>query len=241
MSMIDPSPAFDLAGVTLRQFRPAAPEPLRLTLLLHGWTGDENVMWIFASRLPADVWLAAPRAFHPAPMGGYSWTGAQPDAQRRSLHLDAFRPAVERLLGWLTPENFPGANLDQIDIVGFSQGAALGFSLALLHPERVRAVAALAGFMPQGADEIAAGRPLAGKSVFLAHGSQDEIVPVDRARQAIEILQAAGAQVSYCEDAVGHKLSATCFRSLADFFQSLHEPRSTPKDENPGVFHNSIE
>ena len=30
-------------------------------LLLHGWTGDENSMWIFASRLPDQAILISPR------------------------------------------------------------------------------------------------------------------------------------------------------------------------------------
>jgi predicted esterase len=58
---------------------------------------------------------------------------------------------------------------------------------------------------------------LQGKNVFLAHGTQDSLVPVDRARQAAATLQEAGADVILCEDEVGHKLSASCFRNLQDF------------------------
>jgi phospholipase/carboxylesterase len=125
---------------------------------------------------------------------------------------------VARLLDWLTPANFPGADLERMDLVGFSQGAALAFSLALLHPQRVRSVAALSGFLPRQAGALIESRPLDGLPVFLAHGSNDDIVPVVEARRAAEALNSAGAQVSYCEDAVGHKLSAACFRSLADFY-----------------------
>lgn len=212
------APPQTLDGFTLRQRIPAGPGPHRLVLMLHGWTGDENVMWIFAARLPPDAWLVAPRGLHPVPGGGYGWT---PDVTQANLELDAFRPAVERLLAWLRRSNFPGAALDSFDVVGFSQGAALGFSLGLLHPRRVRALAGLSGFLPGGAGELAPARPLAGKFAFLAHGRRDETVPVARARQARDLLQQAGADVSYCEDEVGHKLSAACFRSLEYFFKDL--------------------
>ncbi len=59
-------------GWTMR-VRHAAQEPARFLLLLHGWTGDENSMWIFARNFPADMWIAAPRALYPAEGGGYSW------------------------------------------------------------------------------------------------------------------------------------------------------------------------
>jgi phospholipase/carboxylesterase len=59
---------------------------------------------------------------------------------------------------------------------------------------------------------------LEGKPFFVTHGTKDEMVPIERARASIEILERAGAQVTYCEDNVGHKVSATCLRSLKEFF-----------------------
>ena len=55
------------------RIRPTTHKPARLLLLLHGFTGDENSMWVFASRLPQNSWLAAPRAPYPSPLGGFSW------------------------------------------------------------------------------------------------------------------------------------------------------------------------
>ena len=77
----------------------------------------------------------------------------------------------------------------------------------------------LAGFVPSGLEEVIVKRPLKGKSVFVAHGTQDEMVPVDRARASIELLEKAGANVTYCEDEVGHKVSAACLRALESFLQ----------------------
>ncbi len=220
--------AQELDGFTLRQRIPSGPGLHPVVLMLHGWTGDENVMWIFASRLPAQAWLIAPRGLYAAQengarqnqaaQGSYSWT---PHHSSSWPQVDDFRPAIDRLLGWLNPQNFPGAALQQVDIVGFSQGAALGFALGLLHPGRVRALAALSGFVPEGAEGFIKNRPLQGKAVFMTHGTQDSIVPVERARVGRDLLQQAGADVSYCEDNVGHKLSAACFRSLEAFFADL--------------------
>ena len=102
--------------------------------------------------------------------------------------------------------------------MGFSQGAAMSSLLAFLYPGRVRKLGILAGFVPSGLDALAEQRPLAGKPVFVAHGTRDETVPIERAHASIRILEKAGAQVTYCEDDVGHKLSITCLHALRKFF-----------------------
>jgi len=190
---------------------------LPVFVMLHGWTGDENVMWVFASRLPPASLILSPRGLYPTPMGGYNW---QPQNVRAFPDVDDFKPAIEALSALLTPGNFPAGDWSQASLVGFSQGAALAYTFALTHPERVKSVAGLSGFMPGGTEKIVAALPLTGKAAFMAHGLQDDLVPVERARQAAQILQQAGAQVTTCEDDVGHKLSASCFRGLQAFFEN---------------------
>jgi phospholipase/carboxylesterase len=59
---------------------------------------------------------------------------------------------------------------------------------------------------------------LEGKPFFIAHGTKDETVSIQHARESREILERAGAQVTYSEDEVGHKVSANCLRALKEFF-----------------------
>ena len=106
----------------------------------------------------------------------------------------------------------------QFDVAGFSQGGALTNVLALLYPQRIRKAAVLAGFMPGGVDDFLARRVLVDKNFFVAHGIQDELVPLERARQSIELLEQAGAQVTFCEAEVGHKVSVDCLRGLEAFW-----------------------
>ena len=84
--------------------------------------------------------------------------------------LEDFRPAMDALWNFLTPQNFPSADLAQIRLVGFSQGAALGYGLALAYPQRVQAFAGLSGFAPGGVEPLVKAQPLAGKALF--HGTR---------------------------------------------------------------------
>jgi phospholipase/carboxylesterase len=195
---------------------PPGPGPHPALLMLHGWTGDENSMYIFAQRLPKDAMLISPRGLHPAPRGGYSWQAQQGHFWPT---IEDLRPAVQGLRELLTARNFPTADLSRLRLVGFSQGAALSLAAALLHPDWMRAVAVMSGFMPKGVSSLLPEWPLEGMPVFVTHGSQDDTVPVAEARAAVGMLEKAGAQVHYCEEDVGHKLSLPCFKSMEAFFK----------------------
>ena len=202
---------------TLR-FKPSE-EPRRLLLLIHGWTGDENSMWVFTKVLSPDYWMIAPRAPHSADSGGYSWRPPQPETFGRPS-LETLKPAADKLISFVDAySSTVGVDAEQFDVIGFSQGAAMSNVLALLYPHRIRKAGILAGFVPSGLEEVIAARPLAGKPFFVAHGTQDEMVPIERARASIELLEQAGAQVTYCEDEVGHKVGAGCLRALKKFFK----------------------
>ncbi len=198
------------------RFRTPTVRPVRVLLMLHGWTGDENSMWSFARNLPADYWLLAPRAPYPATINGYSWRAPAPRGSWPTV--ETMRPAAAMLKDFL--ERWGIANsvdTSQVDVIGFSQGGAMTALMGLLYPGLVRKMGVLAGFVPAGADEFVPLRPLAGKNIFVAHGTKDEMVPIDLARASMQILEQCGAAIHYCEAEIGHKLSSECLRALESY------------------------
>ena len=136
----------------IRYRSPDGNGPHPVIWLFHGWTGDENSMWIFASRLPANYLLLAPRGLYPTPMGGYSWHPMTDG--KRWPQVEDFRAAVEKLTSLMDrwPSSAPPVDFSRFRVAGFSQGGALAYSFALLHPARVIALAGLASFLPDGAE-----------------------------------------------------------------------------------------
>ena len=208
----------------LRFKRPADPESNRVLIMIHGWTGDENVMWIFARSMPADYWILAPRGTIIAPEGGFGWAKVVPG---RSPSLREFETAASALLEkidrWCSQMHIQS---DTYSLMGFSQGAILAYAISLLYPRRVNAVAALAGYVPTSWLDDQAGNSLKRKRFYVAHGRQDETVPVDLARNTVKALELNGAEVNYCESDAGHRLSMSCLHGLEDFFSQVsgHEP-----------------
>jgi predicted esterase len=75
--------------------------------------------------------------------------------------------------------------------------------------------------LPGGSEAWLAAHALEGKRVFVAHGRQDEIIPVEQARQAVAWLEASGVNVSYCESDGGHRVGKECLKGMESFFSRV--------------------
>lgn len=209
-------------GWTFRFFSPRE-KPSRVLLLLHGWTGDEQSMWQFTHKLPANYVIIAPRAPYcaPADKGGYSWREIKPGTWGSPTFAE-LNLSADRLISLI---DFglaaTGTDSARVDVVGFSQGGALALTLSTLSPERVNKVAVLSGFLPAGVEELLRPNLLNHLRFFWAHGSEDKIIPIERGRESIKVLESAGAKFRFCKADGGHRVSKACRYALSDF---LSEP-----------------
>ena len=200
------------------RLRMTQTKPDRLIILTHGWMGDGNSMWVLAQKLSQKYTILAPRGPFPVTEGGFSWRKIKPGTWGTSS-LEDLRPAVETLLTFVDDWSASaGKNVGKFDVMGFSQGEAMVYALTLLYPERIRRLAALSGFIPDNGDALFAMQRLSGKPVLIAHGRQDDLIPVENARRAVSLLKRAGAQVNYCESDTCHKLSMDYLNAMEKFF-----------------------
>jgi phospholipase/carboxylesterase len=181
--------------------------------MLHGWTGDERSMEIFARGLPPDSLVFFPRGPFQSPGGGFGWVDPSVAAT-----LEALDQPVEAMLREVDTrvKEISGLHRPVLRVAGFSQGAAAAYALLLRRPERINRLAALAGFLPTlpASFEFPDLKDL---PVYLAHGRKDPTVSIELARYASQRLREAGAAVDFCENEAGHKLPANCFSALSRF------------------------
>jgi phospholipase/carboxylesterase len=199
------------------RLRAAQAKPDRLLILIHGWMGDEKSMWVLAQDISLKYTIFAPRGPFPVAEGGYSWRQIRPGTWGMSS-LDDLHSLADALLAFVDDWSASAMiQAGQFDLMGFSQGAAMAYTLTMLHPERVRRLAALSGFIPENADAYLTAQRLSGKPIFVTHGRNDDLIPVEQARNAVEVLRKAGAQVTYCESDAGHKVSRECLKEMELF------------------------
>jgi phospholipase/carboxylesterase len=115
------------------------------------------------------------------------------------------RESAERVATLLARENDRGVACRDIVLAGFSQGGALALHVALRHPERLAGVLALSCYLPRaGALVGERSAANAGLPVFLAHGTEDPLVPYDCGLAARDRLAELGYDVEWRDYRMGH-------------------------------------
>ncbi len=178
--------------------------------MVHGRAGNMDVMWAFKRCIPEGCTIIAPEAPIHDPIGGFSWWLVKPDFDKADA-VEASRALltfIDKSLSYysLAPK--------KVIAIGFSQGGAV-LSLALQRaPDRFNGVGLLASFAikdPMGFADVV--RP----SIFIGHGTKDEVVPIDKANRGADYLRENGCPVVVSTDEVGHKLGSNSMRALKDW------------------------
>jgi phospholipase/carboxylesterase len=192
--------------------RPAAGEPEGTLVLLHGRGADERDLFPLLDVLDPERRLRGltPRGPLTLPPGGRHWyrLGGIPTPEPGT-----FWPSFEALDAFLDGLQTP------LVLGGFSQGAVMSYALGLGRPpaKRPAALMPLSGFMPSvdGLELDLSG--LDGFPVAIAHGTFDEVIPVDYSRAARDVLAAAGADIAYQESPLGHTIDPAIIPALRGF------------------------
>jgi phospholipase/carboxylesterase len=191
-----------------------------VTLLMHGWTGDEKSMWNFGNSIPENHIVIAPRGFYPSThkdLGGYSWVGER--SGDWSWYKD-YLPSItktQNLIEICSKKYSFSAR--KINMVGFSQGAAFTYAYLFSNPEQMNSAAGLGGFLPPNISEEVSNIKLNGLNVFISHGTLDNIVPIELADISEKFLSDRGANVVRCNSEVKHKVGANCLKKLSEFMK----------------------
>jgi phospholipase/carboxylesterase len=118
-----------------------------------------------------------------------------------------------------------GIAASRIVLAGFSQGGAVALHTGLRHAERLAGVLALSTYLPLAAT-VAAERSAANRDlpVFMAHGRQDPMIDIARARESRAFLEGLGCAVQWREYAMPHSVCAEEVGDIAGWLLSRLAP-----------------
>jgi len=194
--------------------RHAQSAPEGALVLLHGRGADEHDLYPLLDLLDPERRLLGltPRGPLALPPGGAHWyrLGGIPTPDPTT-----FFPTLGQAAAFLDALPVP---LDRVVLGGFSQGAVMSFALGLGSGRpRPAGVIALSGFIPEVPGFALGLDDLDGYPVAIAHGSYDPVIPFAFGVQARDLLQGAGADVSWRESPVAHTIDAAVLPDLAAF------------------------
>jgi len=104
-------------------------------------------------------------------------------------------------------------------LLGFSQGAILSYALSLNFPNKIQHVIALSGYLnkeliPNDIDQKIS------TDYYISHGSVDQVIPVEWARNTTPFLETLKLQYEYSEYPVGHGVSPQNFFSFKKWIEN---------------------
>jgi phospholipase/carboxylesterase len=124
------------------------------------------------------------------------------------------RASQKSLEDLIAREGSRGIAPGRVVLAGFSQGGAIALQTALRYGERLAGTLALSTYLPLAAT-LAAERNPANRDlpIFMAHGWQDPMIPVDRARASRDALTQLGYAVEWHEYPMQHSV---CLEEISD-------------------------
>lgn len=197
--------------------------PTASVIWLHGLGADGNDFAPIVPQLNLPKDLAVRFVFPHAPVqpitinGGYpmrAWydiLGFAPGSREDAAGVQASAKMVQALI---EHEQSLGVPAERIVLGGFSQGGAMALHCGLRAPERLAGILALSTYMPVAdsvPDEInAVNRDI---PIFLAHGTDDNVLPYSWAQMSMNLLQKLNYPVDFRTYAMAHTV---CLQELKD-------------------------
>ena len=194
-----------------------------LLLMLHGFGSHEQDLFSMAPMLNEDCLIVSARAPLTLPWGGYAWYEIEFDnSGAKKSNVPQAKESLETILKFIDEVHKAyGTDPEKTHLFGFSQGCILSYALALSHPQKFQKIFALSGYiMKDLIPEKFKSSELAHLDVFASHGTQDEVLPVGLARNAVKILEKLKVSHQYKEYAMGHGVNQQCFDDLQKWMKS---------------------
>ena len=206
------------------------PEPAAAVLWLHGLGADGNDFVPIVKELRLPSRLQVRFVFPHAPMmpvtinSGYvmrAWydvTFEGLDRKPDARGIVASQAAIGKLLA---REKERGIAPGRIVLAGFSQGGAITLQAGLRHAERLAGLMVLSSYLPLPETLAAEAAPANAQTpIYMAHGTEDSVIPIELARRSRERLAALGYAVQWREYPMPHSV---CMEEIADISRWLQQ------------------
>ena len=209
-------------------------DPVGSVIWLHGLGADGWDFVPIVRELPLAEELQLRFVFPHAPMrpvtinNGYvmrAWYDIRQGDMGRAPDERGIRDSQAAVEALIAREKGRGMRADRIVLAGFSQGGAIALQAGLRHAERLGGIVALSTYLPL-AETLDAEASAANKAtpVFMAHGTEDPLIPLELADDSRRKLELRGYPVEWLTYPMPHSVCAEEVEALGGFFTRIFQP-----------------
>ncbi len=191
-----------------------------LLILLHGYGSNEQDLFSFSEELPDQFLIISAQAPIYMSPGSYAWYAINFDTiNGKFSDLKQAKESIDQLAVFIDKikEKYHLSN-NKTFLLGFSQGAILSYSLSFFYPNKVQNVIALSGYINTELLPDSISKEIK-TDYYCSHGSVDQVLPVEWARNSKPFLDSLNLQNVYSEYPVGHGVAPQNFHSFKSWIE----------------------
>ena len=189
--------------------------------LMHGMGSNEQDILTLASGLEKDAYIFGIRGPIEQPPGFAYFTIEGFGKPHRSVFDDTVRKLEAFIENALSTY---AIDPEKVFLGGFSQGAILSMTLALMMGKRIKGVMAFSGYVPLFVKEEYSKQRTSDLHIFISHGEMDPVFPLAWGEANRDYFEKLGAAVTYNAYPTGHTIS---LENYNDFRGWLDQQLST--------------
>lgn len=188
-----------------------------IVILLHGYGSNENDLLGYVNLLPPHYRVLSVRAPIELAAGTYAWYNFTQNNNERVYNSAEVLEARKKITRFIRAVKFMYKS-EKIYLLGFSQGAIMSYDVALATPGLVKGVIALSGrLLPETSNMADTTATHSDLSVFIGHGTKDDVITLFNAKEAFVILRELKVNVVSKGYPIGHQTSEAENKDLLEW------------------------
>lgn len=193
-----------------------------LLILLHGVGSNEKDLFSFADKLPANYLIISARAPYTIGPDSYAWYEVDFSTGKPIINIEKAEKSRNTILQFIDElKKIHTFDDKQVYLCGFSQGAIMAYSVGLTRPDKIKGIAVMSGrLLEEVKPLIKPSDQLKQLHVFISHGTQDNVLGINYAKESITYLKELGINPIFKEYSEGHGINNDMLNDLVDWLNS---------------------
>ncbi|HWZ23529.1 MAG TPA: hypothetical protein VNW06_12790 [Cytophagaceae bacterium] len=192
-----------------------------LLILLHGFGSNEQDLFSFADKLPDRFLVISLRGPYTIGKDSYAWFHVDFSKGKPVAELDEASKSSLLILQFIeqlkTQKKFDNK---QIYLCGFSQGAIMSYSIGLTNPDKIKGILTMSGRILENIKSyVKVTDKLKELKIFITHGTKDNVLVIEYARESYAYLKQLGLNPTYKEYNEEHTISNAMFADMIEWLK----------------------
>ncbi|GIX38094.1 MAG: carboxylesterase [Silanimonas sp.] len=206
-------------------------KPVFSVIWLHGLGADGHDFAPIVPELVRPHWPALRFVFPHAPVMPITLNNGYPmrawydivslDFGKGREDAAGVRRSIAEVEALIARERDRGLPPGRVLLAGFSQGGAITLATGLRREQALLGLVALSTYLPLATETPAEATPQGlATPLFMAHGTQDPVVPLAAGQKSVEALKALGMEATLRRYPMPHSVCAEEIRDLGDWMEA---------------------